>query len=149
MLYVNNLVNMTDQERPGVGVATLVINENGKVLIGRDARKGESKYGVPGGHWENGETLKECARREVKEESGIDCVILGLITVYDFYREDKGKNYVTIGMKANPRSGEISEDPEEQRTEWDWYDPQEALDLDLFTPDRILIERYISGVVYE
>ena len=58
-------------ERPGVGIATLVINEKGKVLIGRDGRKGESKYGVPGGHWENGETIKQCAKREVKEESGI------------------------------------------------------------------------------
>ena len=136
-------------ERPGVGIATLVINEKGKVLIGRDGRKGESKYGVPGGHWENGETIKQCAKREGKEESGIDCDIEGLVAVYDFYREDKGKNYVTIGMKGRVVAGELKDDPEEDRKEWGWYDPQEALDLDLFTPDRVLIERYLSGVVFE
>lgn len=72
-----------------------------------------------------------------------------LISVYDFYREDKGKNYITIGMKADYASGELTDLHEEGRLDWDWYEVNEALKLNLFPADKILIERYISGVVFE
>lgn len=141
---------MSDQqkERPSVGVATAIVKE-GKILIGRDTRKGEEVYGVPGGHWESGESLKECAIREAREESGVTCKNVKLISVYDFYREDKQKSYVTIGMGAAYESGEVVNQMEEGRMEWAWYTTEEALRLNLFAPDRILIQRYLSGVVFE
>lgn len=131
-----------------MGVVTVVIKD-GLVLIGRDIRKGKNIYGVPGGHWESGETLKECAAREVKEESGVQCEKISLISVYDFFREDKQKSYVTIGMKAEYQSGEFTNQVEEGRMEWKWSSPEESLKLNLFAPDRILVERYLSGIVFE
>jgi 8-oxo-dGTP diphosphatase len=139
---------MSEEKRPAVGVATIVIKD-GKILIGRDDRKGELIYGVPGGHWENGETLKDCAIREVKEESGIECSNVQLISVYDFYREDKGKSYVSIGMKAEYVSGDVQNLHKEGRFDWNWYAPSDVLKLNLFPPDKILIERFLSGVVFE
>lgn len=133
--------------RPSVGVAVIVLKDD-KVLLGKDSRKGDV-YGVPGGHWESGETLKDCGAREVKEESGVDCTNLTLISVYDFYREDKQKSYVTIGMKADYSGGELTDLDDEGRTEWDWYTVDDALKLNLFPADKILIERFVSGVVYE
>jgi 8-oxo-dGTP diphosphatase len=135
-------------ERPNIGVATVVIKD-GKILIGKDARKGDAVYGVPGGHWESGETLKECAIRETKEESGVICSNVNLISVYDFYREDKKKSYVTIGMKAAYVEGDLADLHEEGRLDWSWYTPEEALELNLFAPDKILIERYLSGVIFQ
>lgn len=137
----------TSKERPSVGVATVIIRD-GKILIGKDTKKGEAVYGVPGGHWESGETLKECALREVEEESGIHCQEPDLISVYDFYRADKQKSYVTIGMKAEYQDGELRDKLDEGRLEWAWYTPEEALGLNLFAPDRILIERYLSGTIF-
>lgn len=137
---------MSDEIRPSVGVATVVIKDN-KILIGKDTRKGDV-YGVPGGHWENGETIKECSLREVKEESGISAKNPTLISVYDFYREDKGKSYVTIGMKADYDSGETKDLEDEGRLEWNWYLPEDALKLNLFPADKILIERYLSGQIF-
>ena len=84
-----------ESNRPSVGVATVVV-KNGKIAIGKDTRKGDAVYGVPGGHWESGESLQECAIREVKEESGVNIANVQLISVYDFYRADKEKSYVTI-----------------------------------------------------
>jgi len=135
------------KERPSVGVATVVMKE-GKILLGKDTHKGDV-YGIPGGHWESGETLKECAMREVEEESGVICNDIRLISVYDFYRADKEKSYVTIGMKADYVSGQLSDLIAEGRLEWNWYTPEEALKLNLFTPDKILIERYLSGVIFD
>lgn len=137
-----------ETNRPVVGVATVVVKD-GKILIGEDTRKGNAVYGVPGGHWESGETLIECARREVLEESGIICQYADLISVYDFFRPDKGRNYVTVGMKAHYVSGELADLQEEGRLNWGWHTPEEALKLNLFPADKILIERYLSGIVYE
>jgi 8-oxo-dGTP diphosphatase len=140
---------MTDEiNRPSVGVATVVVKGE-KILIGKDTRKGDAVYGVPGGHWENGETLKRCAIREVKEESGADCANIQLISIYDFYREDKGKSYVTIGMKADYTSGNLLDHHEEGRLDWAWYSTVDALGLNLFPADRILIERYLSGIIFD
>lgn len=142
-------MNKNDElNRPSVGVAVVVVKDD-KILIGRDTRKGELIYGVPGGHWESGETLKECAVREVGEESGVECSDIELISVYDFYREDKNKSYVTIGMKAKYLSGDLKDLAKEGRLGWGWYFVEEALKLNLFPADRVLIERFVSGVVFE
>lgn len=133
--------------QPSVGVAVVVIKDS-KILLGRDDRKGDV-FGVPGGHWESGESLKECGQREVKEESGVVCGEPSLVSVYDFYRADKAKSYVTIGMKADYVSGQLTDLPEEKRSEWNWYTPEDALKLNLFPADKILIERYLSGIVFE
>jgi len=133
---------------PSVGVATVVVKD-GKIAIGRDAKKGDTIYGVPGGHWNSGESLKECSKREVKEESGVNIDNIQLISIFDFYREDKKKSYVTIGMKAKFVDGNFSDLQEEGRLDWDWYTPEEALKLNLFSADKILIQRFLSGVVFE
>jgi hypothetical protein len=39
-------------------------------------------------------------------------------------------------------------EPEKKR-DWDWYPPEGALQLPLFPPDRILIERCLSGTLYQ
>lgn len=77
--------------RPSIGVAVVVVKK-GKILIGEDKRKGKTVCGVPGGHWESKESLKECAIREVQEESGINCKDIELISVYDFIARIKRKD---------------------------------------------------------
>ncbi len=39
-------MDIEKKERPSVGVATVVLKE-GRILIGRDTRKGDEVYGVP------------------------------------------------------------------------------------------------------
>ena len=52
-------------------------------------------------------------------------------------------------MKADYQSGELKNLKEEGRLEWDWYSVDEALKLNLFPADKILIKRYSSGVIFE
>lgn len=142
------MTKKNESDRPSVGVAIVIIKD-GKIAIGKDTRKGDAVYGVPGGHWESGETLKECAIREVREECGVEVDDIQLISVYDFYREDKAKSYVTIGTKANYVTGDFSDLQKEGRLDWAWYTAEEALKLNLFPADKILIERYLSGIIFE
>jgi 8-oxo-dGTP diphosphatase len=75
-------------DRPFVAVG-VVVWRDGKVLLaqrGKAPRKG--RWSIPGGGQELGETLAEAAAREVKEETGIDIEILGLVDVVDSIRHD-------------------------------------------------------------
>lgn len=128
---------------PAVGVA-VVVEKDGKILVGRDGRKGG--YALPGGHWETGETLKEAAAREVLEESGVSIVNLRLLSLYDFYRPDKQRSYVSIWFVAEYVSGELRDNVQESRYEWSWYTPREALTLELWEVDVVLVNRYVSAL---
>ncbi|MEM3775091.1 MAG: NUDIX hydrolase, partial [Candidatus Micrarchaeaceae archaeon] len=52
----------------------VVFNPNGRLLLIRHRKLGIWVY--PGGHLEDGENPMECAKREVKEETGIDIRIV-------------------------------------------------------------------------
>ncbi len=52
-----------------VSAATIVINEQREILLIKGPRRG---WEMPGGQVEEGESLKEAAIRETKEETGID-----------------------------------------------------------------------------
>lgn len=139
---------MEENKNPGVGVAVLVFRD-GKILLGEDLTKCEKTfYGVPGGHWESGESLSEARRREVREEAGIKIENLKLISLYDFFREDKNKSYVSIGFKANYKSGELKDESENTRKNWGWF-PMDNLPEPLFPPDEVLIKRSKTGVIWE
>jgi 8-oxo-dGTP pyrophosphatase MutT (NUDIX family) len=61
--------------------AQVVIVENGQVLMVRLQRPGKSFWVLPGGAIESGESPQEAARREVREETGLDVAIDRLLFV--------------------------------------------------------------------
>jgi 8-oxo-dGTP diphosphatase len=67
----------------------MVLIEGGKILLvlrGREPFKGQ--WAVPGGRIEENETAEECARREMKEETGLDIEIAALVGVYSDPKRD-------------------------------------------------------------
>ena len=81
------LVLLTEKLRHVIKIKVLEINcfkcvfdANGNVLL---QRRGDSKkWGFPGGAVEIGETPEMAAIREVKEETGLDVRVSGLIGIY-------------------------------------------------------------------
>ena len=64
-------------------VATIIIKDD-KVLMVQEGRNHDNqlnKWNFPAGHVETGETFPEAAIREVKEESGYDAKIDGIVTI--------------------------------------------------------------------
>lgn len=57
-----------------------IFNENGEVLLQK--RADCNKWGFPGGAVELGETPEMAAKREVKEETGLDIEVQKLIGIY-------------------------------------------------------------------
>lgn len=79
-------------KQPVIGVGVVVLRGDDILLIkrGRAPRLGE--WSIPGGrqHW--GETVAECATREVFEETGLSVTLHGFLEVIDgLYREDDGE----------------------------------------------------------
>lgn len=62
-----------------VSAAAIVLNEQNEILLIKGLRRG---WEMPGGQVEEGESLKQAAIRETKEESGIDIEVLKFCGVF-------------------------------------------------------------------
>jgi len=58
----------------------VVTNDAGEILLIR--RSDNENWALPGGAMDPGESLPQCGAREVEEETGIRCEIIGLVGVY-------------------------------------------------------------------
>jgi 8-oxo-dGTP diphosphatase len=72
---------MTERPVPAVGVVVLKSDEVLLVRRGTPPRLGQ--WSLPGGRIEFGETVEAAALRELKEETGVEAELLGLIEVVD------------------------------------------------------------------
>jgi len=116
---------MTDKKYPKVGIGVMIQNEKGQVLLGlRKGSHGEGEWAFPGGHLEFGETVFETARRETKEETGLEINNFELISVADEMRYIKtdDKHYLNIGIKAIYNSGEPKIMEPDKCVKWQWFD---------------------------
>ena len=64
-----------------ISAAVIVINSGGEILLVENPRRG---WEMPGGIVEAGESIKEAAIREVKEESGYDIKIVKFCGIYQY-----------------------------------------------------------------
>ena len=66
--------------------ATVVVIKDNKILL--NLRSDTNTWGIPGGSLELGETLEQTAKRELKEETNLDCDDFTLLNVFsgsEFY----------------------------------------------------------------
>lgn len=140
-----------EMPRPRVGVGVLIQNDEGKVLLGlRRASHGTGEWSFPGGHLEFGERLFETAKREVKEETGLDVSGFELISVADEMRyiESDGKHYLNIGIRAKYQDGEPTAMEPEKSVKWEWFGLDELPDP-LFESTALMIRNLKDGTIYQ
>ncbi len=69
-----------DRGKVWLGVAGVTVNALGQWLVVKKAYSGlQGRWSLPAGFVNAGETIDEAVVREIKEETGIDCVVSGLI----------------------------------------------------------------------
>ncbi|MGD8543480.1 MAG: NUDIX hydrolase [Desulfobacteraceae bacterium] len=129
---------MTTAPAPRVGVGVILIR-GGRVLLGkRRNAHGAGSWQFPGGHLEFGETIAACARREVREETGLQLgpVQLGPYTNDVFTAE--GRHYVTLFAIALAPQGEPEVLEPGKCVCWQWFEWSRLPDP-LFLPIRNLL----------
>jgi 8-oxo-dGTP diphosphatase len=63
-----------------LAAAGLVVSKEGKWLVVKKSYGGlKGKWSIPAGFVNEGETADQAAVREVKEETGLECTVIGLI----------------------------------------------------------------------
>jgi len=108
-------------KRPLVGVAVIVIRE-GRVLLGkRKGAHGKGTWALPGGHLERFETIEECARREVLEETGLSIGTIEHAAFTNDVFESESKHYVTLFVTAMHKDGEAQVREPEKCETWEWF----------------------------
>ena len=70
-------------DRPIAGVGVVVLKDNTVLMIQRGKPPRDGQWSIPGGKQKLGETWRATAVREVREETGVEIEVLGLVDVVD------------------------------------------------------------------
>lgn len=120
-------------DRPIVGIGAVVWKADRFLLIRRGKPPREGLWSLPGGAQAIGETVSEAAIREVREETGLEVLILGLIDVVDSIdRDDSGGvryHYTLVDLLAAWRSGEAVAGDDAVDAAWFHLEDLDSLDL--------------------
>jgi 8-oxo-dGTP pyrophosphatase MutT (NUDIX family) len=101
MEYINNLRKLVgNQPLIMVGSTVLVLDAQKRLLM---LKRSESGYwGVPGGAMELGETTEETAKRELREETGLETREMSLFGVFSgaelYYRYPSGEEVYNVSI---------------------------------------------------
>lgn len=116
---------------PRIGVGAITIHEGKILLVKRGVEPSRGLWAIPGGTLELGETLQECAAREILEETGITIKVGACVYVFDFFeRDDNGKirfHFVIVDYAAEYVSG--SPKGADDAEEASWLAPEELSKL--------------------
>lgn len=121
------------EERPSVGVGVLVLNGDRLLLGRRRTGHGRKTWQPPGGHLEHGESVEECARREVKEEADLYIRNLTLGPYTNDYFAEEGRHYISLFVVAEHDNGEPRAREPNKVEDWAWF-RWEDLPNPLFLP---------------
>jgi nucleoside triphosphatase len=132
------------QNYPEATVGALIVNEKEEILLVRSYKWG-TRYTVPGGHIELGERSEMAVKREIKEEVGLDVEPVKLLLVQEaIYPENyiKHEHYLFLDYLCRTNSSKVTLDGKEIQ-EYVWTTPSDAIQLNLESFTRNLVEAYL------
>lgn len=114
-------------------------NNNSTLMIYRNKKRNDyhrGKWNGLGGKFEQGESPEECAKREIKEESGLAVTSLRMRGFITFPLFDGKEDWHVFLFTADDYSGELIDSPEGNL---EWIPNRRLTEINLWEGDKIFI----------
>ncbi|WP_344450156.1 NUDIX hydrolase [Actinocorallia aurantiaca] len=129
------------------GSSVVIVDESGRLLLMERADTGG--WGLPGGFMEPGESFEDAARREVREEIGIEVADLSLLGVFSgpeyYYRYPNGDEVfnVTAAFLARASTDAVFRPDPGEVLSLRFFD-FERLPPDVLIPEQLIVSTYAA-----
>ena len=109
-------------DRPLVGAGAVIVRGNQVVLVRRGRPPLAGEWSIPGGVVKLGETLRQAAEREAREETGLEIEAGEVLEVFESITPDAaGKtcyHYVIVDFLCGLKSGELRAGGDALEAKW-------------------------------
>src|SRR5437667_3877796 len=109
-------------ERPLVGAGAVIVRGDQVVLVRRERPPLAGEWSIPGGVVKLGETLRQAAEREAREETGLEIEAGEVLEVFESITPDaEGKtcyHYVIVDFLCGLKSGELRAGGDALEAKW-------------------------------
>lgn len=130
-------------QAPLVGVGIICFKDDDVLLIKRGKSPRMGAWSLPGGRQKLGETVRECALRELSQETGVEAEVGPLVDVVDsLTRDAEGRlqyHYTLIDFRAEWTAGDPR--PGGDAADARWFRPAELTEIELWSETRRVIEQ--------
>lgn len=137
------------RSHPRVRVAVVLVQDD-KILLVRH-RKGDNAYWlVPGGGLDFGETIYECAKRELHEETGLDIEADRLLYLSEAINPEGTRHILNLYVMGRVLGGELHPPPDDVIDEIGWIPFTELAAMTLYPAiAEHLIASHAEGFAHE
>lgn len=135
-----------DFGRYSLGVGGVVVQDGKVLFIRRGIEPGKGRWTLPGGYVEYDEIFDEAVVREVREETGLETEVIGLVAVRQRPAQNDNSTYIAFALR--PLGGTLTIDGFEV-DQADFFDPAEFANLPNLAPlTRFIAEAAIrDGII--
>ncbi|WP_160051357.1 NUDIX domain-containing protein [Nocardiopsis sp. FR26] len=129
-----------------VAASAAVLDGQGRLLLQRRVDNG--LWAMPGGAMEMTESLPQAAVREVREETGYEVEVTGLVGTYTdarhviAYGDGEVRRQFNVCFRAKVVGGELSVSDESH--EVCWFAPEETSGLEMHHTQRLRVEHALG-----
>lgn len=89
----------------------VILLRGSELLLMNHRRLGLNYWVLPGGAVKEGETVADCARREMREETGLEIELGRLVYLADVISPDRRRHHVNLFFLGQPIGGEFGVTP--------------------------------------
>jgi ADP-ribose pyrophosphatase YjhB (NUDIX family) len=127
--------------------SAIVVDHDGRILLHR--RRDNDMWALPGGVMEIGESLADCAVREVREETGLRVEPTGIVGVYSdpkhvfAYDDGEVRQEFSVCLLTRLIDGDLT--VSDESLDLAFFPPDALRDLPMVSSIRKRVEDYLSG----
>ncbi|MFH1454116.1 MAG: NUDIX hydrolase [Armatimonadota bacterium] len=118
----------------------VVLIKDDKILLIKQAKYDKEYWLTPGGGMDFGESIKDVAKREIKEETNLDIELKKFLFLWESIYPDGGKHVLNLFFMGDILGGELKLGGENNLVDLKYFSFDELKDIKFYPPviDKII-----------